>query len=79
MKREEKINIIQGTIILAIGILVEITYLCKFFPLDPIKYIGLLSCWSYTGWMWALLIITYGLCKIIIDGGMYDILEGNLQ
>lgn len=79
MKREQKVNVIQGTVILAVGILVGIAYLCKFFPLDPIKYVGILAGWSYIGWMFALLIILYGLCKIMIDGGVYDILEGNLK
>lgn len=81
MKRNIK-NIIEGTIIFSIGLVIGIAYLFKFFPLDPVKNFAILAVWSYTGWMIALLLILYGLCKIIIDGNLDRvckiILRGNL-
>lgn len=71
MKKDIK-NIIKGTVIVIIGLLVGIAYLFKFFPLDPIKHVAILAAWSYTGWMFAGLIILYGLCKIIIEGNLCE-------
>lgn len=73
-KNREVKNIITGIIILAMGIIMGAAYIFKFFPFDPNKSVALLAAWSYTGWMWSLLLIGWGACKIMLDNN----LEGSL-
>lgn len=68
--RRQRKAIARGFIALIIGLIIGVAYLCKFFPLDPIKYFSILAVWSYTGWMFAGLAILYGLCEIFIEGDL---------
>lgn len=60
----------RGTIALIIGLIIAIAYFCKWFPLNPVENIIILTVWSYTGLGIAALTILYGLCELFIEGDL---------
>lgn len=66
----QRTAIVRGFIVLVIGLVIGIAYLCKFFPLNPITHASILAVWAHTGWMFAALAILYGLCEIFIKGDL---------
>lgn len=68
MKKDNK-TIIEGIVTLFLGVLVGVAYLCKYCPFDINTPVGmsLLTAWSMTGWIFALLLCMYGMCKIYLD------------
>ena len=57
----------RGFIALVIGIIIGIAYLSKF---CPITNMAILTTWAYIGWMFAAIVILYGLCEIFIEGDL---------
>ncbi len=68
--KSQRTAIKRGFIVLIIGLIIGIAYLCKFFPLNPITHASILAAWSHTGLGFAALAILYGLCEIFIKGDL---------
>ena len=68
--KRERTAIIRGFIVLVIGLIIGIAYLCKFFPLNPIAHVSILAVWSYTGLMFAAFAVLFGLYEIFIEGDL---------
>lgn len=68
--KKQRTAIVRGFFVLVIGLIIGIAYLFKFFPLDPVKNVELLTAWAYTGGLFAAIAILYGLCEIFITGDL---------
>ena len=62
-------NIIKGIILLAVGIILGIAYLTKYFPFNysTSMEMSVLTVWSIFGWAFAGIFIAWGLCKLLLD------------
>lgn len=68
MKKDIK-KLFKGIIILAVGIIIGIAYIFKFFPfsISTTNGMALLSAWSMLGWLLSAIIVMWGLCEIFLE------------
>lgn len=65
--RKQRKAILRGVTALIVGLIMAIAYLSKY---TPIKSMAVITAWAYTGWIFAGLVILYGLCEIFIEGDL---------